>query len=170
MARGGRAGGWPRLLPRSALPSAPRPAPPRGAARPQAALTPLRAPLPPARRPLFAQLRVALYLPKAVTAEAVRDLLTGPPFDLARQYGQALSYAAIVFIFGPAMPLLYPMGAAAFFLLYCTDKAMLLRVTRIPPAYDEELSEELQPAFKLIVRAVVLLRLRLCLWLLLPFG
>jgi hypothetical protein len=103
----------------------------------------------PAYSYVHAWLSERLLLSGAVTAEAVRELLTGPEFDLAAQYGQALSFGAIVLIFGPAMPYLYFLGLVGFISLYWTDKIMLLRINSLPPAYDERLSLALAPRSRL---------------------
>ena len=46
----------------------------------------------------------------------------------------------ITMMFGPGIPILFPIAAASFFGLYIIENYMLYYVYKEPPAYDEKLN------------------------------
>merc|ERR1719162_1640377 len=81
---------------------------------------------------------------KKSTQSEFESLFFGTEFRIAQRYGQLLTTVFIVAIFGGAMPVLYPIGAATFATTYFVDKFALLRgVYARPAALDSTLNHSI---------------------------
>jgi len=57
------------------------------------------------------------------------------------KYSAIMTIVYITFMFGAGMPILFPMAAAAFFVLYLLETTSLHYIHQTPPAYDVELND-----------------------------
>ena len=57
------------------------------------------------------------------------------------KYSGILTIVYISFMFGCGMPILFPMAAAAFYVLYLLETLSLHYIHQTPPAYDVELND-----------------------------
>jgi hypothetical protein len=65
---------------------------------------------------------------------------TGPEFRANYRYAHNLMTAFVSMMYGPGLPLLYPLAAFSFALFYWVDKYLLLRYLRTPPRLDGKLA------------------------------
>ena len=66
----------------------------------------------------------------------------GPSFDVTSRYTHALTLSFLALTLGPAIPLLFPMAAVAFAIIFWTDKFMLLRYHSRPTSkIDRQLQD-----------------------------
>lgn len=56
------------------------------------------------------------------------------------KYSSMMNITFITMMFGPGIPILFPIAAASFFVLYLIENYMLYYVYKEPPAYDEKLN------------------------------
>ena len=70
--------------------------------------------------------------PRAVTAHALREAVSGPPFAFAQRLGSSTCVLTLVVIFGPAMPLAWGLGVLYFAVALFTQRWALLRLHRLP--------------------------------------
>lgn len=73
---------------------------------------------------------------KASSQRELNEWFTGPTFLLHYRIAQNLMTVFVTFLYGPGIPILYPIAMIAFAVYYWTDKFFLLRFYRIPPRYD----------------------------------
>jgi len=57
------------------------------------------------------------------------------------KYAAILNIVFVTFTFGFGIPILYPIAAIAMLILYLVEKTMLYYSYRLPPMYDERLSQ-----------------------------
>ena len=48
---------------------------------------------------------------------------------------------AISMLYGPGIPILFPIGLVALIIIYFTDRLSLAYLYRMPPSYDDELNK-----------------------------
>lgn len=58
------------------------------------------------------------------------------------KYSAIQNIVFLTFVFGPGMPLMLPVAAASFFVLYMLENFMLHYVNKTPPKYDNSLNNE----------------------------
>jgi len=56
------------------------------------------------------------------------------------KYAAILNICYVTLLYGVGMPILYPVAVFALIVLYLSEKACLYYSYRIPPTYDEQLS------------------------------
>ncbi|GBG33178.1 Hypothetical Protein FCC1311_094022 [Hondaea fermentalgiana] len=76
---------------------------------------------------------------KPTSQRELNEWNTGPTFLLHYRIAQNLMTVFVTFLYGPGMPVLYPLAALAFLVYYWTDKYFLLRYYRTPPRYDSRI-------------------------------
>lgn len=69
------------------------------------------------------------------------DLYSGPVFMLHYKYSSVLNISFVTMMFGYGIPMLFPIAAVSFLVLYCLEKGSLYYSYRLPPMYDHRLSE-----------------------------
>ena len=57
------------------------------------------------------------------------------------KYSALLNVIFVTMTFGYGMPILFPVAAVAILVLYFVEKTMLYYAYRLPPMYDERLSQ-----------------------------
>lgn len=81
------------------------------------------------------------YNTKTTSIQAYINNYSGPVYLMHYKYAAILNIVFVTFTFGFGIPLLYPIAAAALFILYIVEKLMLYYAYRLPPMYDERLSQ-----------------------------
>merc|ERR1719188_2721420 len=66
----------------------------------------------------------------------LQDLFTNPDFEISIAYAKLLTTVFCCMIYSSGLPLLYIFAALDMFMTYWTDKWVLLRHSKRPPAYD----------------------------------
>jgi hypothetical protein len=56
------------------------------------------------------------------------------------KYSSIMNIVFITMMFGPGLPILFPIAAASLAVFFCLEKYMLYYVFKQPPAYDEKLN------------------------------
>ena len=77
----------------------------------------------------------------ALTQHELNKLYLGPNFDLAETYGRCLAYIFSAMLLWTALPVLVPLTALYLILDYHVNKFVLLRGSRTPPPYDENIAK-----------------------------
>lgn len=57
------------------------------------------------------------------------------------KYAHLLVVVFVTMMYGIAIPILFPIAALAVFILYAVEKSMLFYAYRLPPMYDERMSQ-----------------------------
>ena len=90
---------------------------------------------------------------RAVTQRQLNLSYSGRVFKLEYRYPTLLNVVFVSFLYSAGMPILYPIGALTFTIMYLTDKVALLRLYNRPPKYKVSLAKL---AYRSIPIAVVL--------------
>jgi hypothetical protein len=70
---------------------------------------------------------------KCQTITEYEELYSGMEFNLHYRYANLSNITFICFIFGPGMPVMFPLGLCAFIVMFVLDKIMLAKFSRRPP-------------------------------------
>ena len=81
------------------------------------------------------------YKTKVTSIQAYVDNYSGPLYLMHFKYAHILNIVFVTFTFGFGIPILYPIAAIALLVLYLVEKTMLYYAYRLPPMYDERLSQ-----------------------------
>ena len=84
----------------------------------------------------------------ASTQPQLNDLYTGAQFSLSPRYGMLQTCAFTCFLYSSGMPILVLVAAVTFLVTYAIDRVQLLRLSVLPPQYDEKLALSVLKAFK----------------------
>ena len=77
------------------------------------------------------------------------QIYSGPEYEIFLKYAFMLKFIGISFVYGFALPILFPITLLALFNLYITDKIAIAYLYQKPPNYDG----------KLIISAIWLLKI-----------
>ena len=77
---------------------------------------------------------------KYKTQREINSAFQGPEFDIATRYSQVLNVVFSSFLYSGGIPLLNATCCCTMFVLYWTDKFLILRHYSKPPRYSEELN------------------------------
>jgi hypothetical protein len=80
------------------------------------------------------------YNTKKTTIKQYVEVYSGPTFFIHYKYSSILNITFVTMMYGLGLPILFPIAAAAIFVLYCMEKLMVNYSYRQPPAYDERLN------------------------------
>jgi hypothetical protein len=67
--------------------------------------------------------------------------MSGDFYEMHYMYASILNICFVTLMYGFFLPYLFPIAAFSFALLYVTEKAQLYYTYRMPPSYNERLSE-----------------------------
>ena len=81
------------------------------------------------------------YLTKKTSIQGYLDCYTGPVYLMHYKYSTLLNVTFVTFMYGFGMPILFPIACLSFVILYFQEKTMLYYGYRVPPMYDERLSQ-----------------------------
>ena len=91
-------------------------------------------------RLLDRKLKCDEYVTKKTTIQQYVEVYSGPTFFIHYKYSSILNITFVTMMYGAGLPILFPIAAAAIFVLYCMEKIMVNYSYRQPPAYDERLN------------------------------
>ena len=78
---------------------------------------------------------------KKKTLFAYQNLYSGPEFQIHYKYAYMLTITWVTFLFGPGMPILFPIALMGLLIQYSSDQYMLAKQLRKPPVYDESMTK-----------------------------
>lgn len=81
------------------------------------------------------------YATKKTSIQAYIDCYIGPAYELHYKYSAILQTTFVTFMYGFGVPILFPYAVFTFVVLYFVEKIMLFYSYRLPPMYDERLSQ-----------------------------
>lgn len=70
------------------------------------------------------------------------DVYSGPVYYMHYKYSSIMTNTFITFMYGFGMPILFPLACVSFIVLYTVEKWLLFYGYRLPPMYDERLSQD----------------------------
>ena len=83
----------------------------------------------------------------------MNNLIVGPDFELTGYYAQALKTIFVTLFYSSGIPMMLVFGSISLFLQYLCNKYILLRFSRKPPTFDQNLHEK---TMKVLPMAVLL--------------
>jgi hypothetical protein len=75
------------------------------------------------------------------TIQQYVNIQCGPQYFMHFKYSAILNICFMTMMFGVGLPILFPVAAASFGVLFCLENFMLYYVFKQPPAYDERLND-----------------------------
>ena len=81
------------------------------------------------------------YRTKKTTLQPYIELYSGPTFFIHYKYSFILNVTFVTFMYGIGIPVLFPIAALSFFILYTVEKGMIYYSYRQPPMYDDKLNK-----------------------------
>jgi hypothetical protein len=79
---------------------------------------------------------------KQTSIQGYLNMYSGPIYYMHYKYSSIMTISFITFIYGFGMPILFPIAAVSFLVLYMVEKLLLFYGYRLPPMYDERLSQD----------------------------
>ena len=77
---------------------------------------------------------------KFSSIQAFVETYAGPEFDLYYRYPQLINTVWVIFTYGVALPILYPVGLVCMVNTYISERIQLAYYFRQPPLYDNRLT------------------------------
>lgn len=81
------------------------------------------------------------YKTKVTSIQGYVDMYSGPGYLMHYKYSALLTIIFVTMTFGFGIPILFPIAAIAILILYIVEKSMLYYAYKLPPMYDERLSQ-----------------------------
>lgn len=81
------------------------------------------------------------YITKKTSIQAYINAYSGPQYLMHFKYSALLNIIFVTMTYGYGMPILFPIAAVGILVLYFVEKTMLYYAYRLPPMYDERLSQ-----------------------------
>ena len=78
---------------------------------------------------------------KQKTIAGYVDLYQGPIFEIHWKYANILDVVYVAFMFGPMMPILFPIALLNLIIMYICEKLLVAYIYQRPPMYDQTLNE-----------------------------
>jgi len=78
---------------------------------------------------------------RKTSIQGYMNTYAGPLYFMHFKYAALLNIVFVSMTYGFGIPILFPIGAVAIFILYIVEKTMLFYAYRMPPMYDERLSQ-----------------------------
>ena len=76
------------------------------------------------------------YKTHTKTLPAFEELYSGPEFEIHYKYAYVIDVVYLACMFGPGMPIFFPIAYFGIFLQYTVEKLMVAYWNRRPPMYD----------------------------------
>ena len=73
----------------------------------------------------------------------------GPEFEVHFRFANILNIIFVTMMYGTALPILFPIAAMSFLVIYIKEVYMLYYVYKAPPTYDEKLNEQVVQVFRI---------------------
>lgn len=81
------------------------------------------------------------YKTKKTSIQAYLDCYTGPVYLMHYKYSTMLNVVFVTMVYGLGIPILFPIACLSMVILFFQEKLMLYYGYRVPPMYDERLSQ-----------------------------
>ena len=81
------------------------------------------------------------YDTKSTSIQSFIDVYAGPLYYMHFKYSSILTVTFVTFMYGFGIPIMFPIACASMIVLYFVGKTMLFYAYRVPPMYDERLSQ-----------------------------
>ena len=81
------------------------------------------------------------YKTKSTSIQGFVNVWAGPTYFMYFKYSTVQNIVFVTFMFGFGMPILFPVAAFSFLVLYLCERSMLFYAYKLPPMYDHRLSE-----------------------------
>lgn len=78
---------------------------------------------------------------KKTSLYSYQELYMGPVYYMHYKYSTVMNICFVTMMFGFGLPILFPIATLSFAVLYFLEKTLLIYVYRMPPMYDERLSQ-----------------------------
>ena len=82
-----------------------------------------------------------VYKTKTTSIQAYVDTYSGPVYLMHFKYAALMNMIFVTLTYGFGIPILYPICCIGIFILFMVEKTMLYYAYRLPPMYDERLSQ-----------------------------
>ena len=92
--------------------------------------------------------RLNKYSTKKTSVHDYIEIWSGDKFYIHFKYAAVLNIVFVTFLFGFGMPILFPIAAFSFLIIYVIDVLLLYYSYRAPPAYDKKISDEVLSLIK----------------------
>ena len=79
---------------------------------------------------------------KTKSIQAYLNVYSGPVYYMHYKWSTIMTNTFITFMYGFGMPILFPLAMGSFIILYIVEKFLLFYGYRLPPMYDEQLSQD----------------------------
>lgn len=81
------------------------------------------------------------YVTSKTSIQGYINTYSGPLYLMHFKYASLLNIVFVTMTYGFGIPILFPIAAVAILILYLVEKTMLYYAYRLPPMYDERLSQ-----------------------------
>ena len=81
------------------------------------------------------------YATKTTSIQAYINSYAGPVYMMHFKYSGLMNIIFVTMTYGFGIPILFPIAVVAILVLYLVEKTMLFYAYRLPPMYDERLSQ-----------------------------
>lgn len=81
------------------------------------------------------------YITKKTSMQSYINTYSGPQYLMHFKYSAMLNIIFVTMTYGYGIPILFPIAAVGILVLYFVEKTMLYYAYRLPPMYDERLSQ-----------------------------
>lgn len=78
---------------------------------------------------------------KTTTLQQYVNLYSGPAHAMHFKYATLMNTVYVTFMFGVALPILFPIAAFTFFNMYIVERVLLAYYYKLPPTYAGELND-----------------------------
>ena len=72
--------------------------------------------------------------------QSFEELYSGPEFSMHYKYSYIMNVAFCAFLFGPGMPIMFPIAWFAVFLQYTMERLLMAYSYRKPAMYDSQIN------------------------------
>jgi hypothetical protein len=79
---------------------------------------------------------------KQTSIQSYMEIVDGPLYFIHYKYSSILTILYVTFMYGFGIPILFPIACVSFIMLYFVEKTLLVYTYRMPPMYDEKLSQD----------------------------
>ena len=74
------------------------------------------------------------------TLQEFDSIYSGPVLDITYKYAYIINVSCVTFLFGPAMPVLFPIAVLSLMVLFTTERLAMAYSYQKPPNYDATLN------------------------------
>lgn len=81
------------------------------------------------------------YKSKKKSIQLYVDMYSGPDYMIHLRFSTIMNLTFVCFMYGTALPLLYPIALWSFFVLYSLERLLVCYYYKQPPALDDKLTQ-----------------------------